>query len=336
MKKLIALTMAGIMSLGLIACSAPATQEAAAPAAAEESGEALQAVAGEDLTFVVIPKVVHAWCDEIHKGAEKQAAILSEQLGVQVTIDYRAPQAADIVEQNSVLEQAAATNPDGIAIDPVDFEGSRAIIEEIQSKGIPIVVFDSVAPADSGITNVGNDYSEQGQIAAEMLAERIGGKGKVAVMQGYPAAQNHTERYEAILATLAKYPDIEVIDGEIDNDSNEESRTQAAAVLAANPDLTGYINCDATGAGLAAAIEEAGRAGQVTFVGMDCLVEILDYMKSGVISATAATIPQMQGSMSVLMMWQAHCGAELPQFVDTGIARIDETNVDYWMDLLKN
>ena len=69
---------------------------------------------------------------------------------------------------------------------------------------------------------------------------------------------------------------------------------------------------------------------------MDNLIEILDYMKSGVISASAATIPQMQGSMSVLMLWQAHAGAELPQFVDTGVAQIDETNVDYYMEQLKS
>lgn len=326
MKKAIAIVLALVLALSLVACASSAQSQDAA-------GD--KTASGEALTFVIIPKVVHAWCDEIHKGAEKQAKVLSEQLGVQVNIDYRAPQAADIVEQNSVLEQAAATNPTGIAIDPVDFEGSRAIIEEIQAKGIPMVVFDSVAPADSGITNVGNDYTEQGQIAATMLAERLGGKGKVAVMQGYPAAQNHTERYEAIVATLSQYPDIEIIDGGIDNDSNEESRTQAAAVLAANPDLAGYINCDATGAGLAAAIEEAGRAGKVTFVCMDNLIEILDYMKSGVISASAATIPQMQGSMSVLMLWQAYAGAELPQFVDTGVAQIDETNVDYYMEQLK-
>lgn len=335
MKKAVAMFLTLTMCLGLAACgSTPAPSSSSDAAAASDATET--ASTGEDLTFVVIPKVVHAWCDEINKGAQKQADILSKQLGVNVTIDYRAPQAADVVEQNSVLEQAAATNPDGIAIDPVDFEGERAVIEEIQAKGIPVVVFDSVAPADTGITNVGNDYSEQGSVAAELLAEKLGGKGKVAVMQGYPAAQNHTERYEAILAKLAEYPDIQVIDGGIDNDSNEESRTQAAAVLAANPDLNGYINCDATTAGLAAAIEEAGKQDQVTFVGMDCLVEILDYVESGVVTATVATIPQMQGSMSVLMLWQAHCGAELPQFVDTGVATIDSTNVDFYMDQLKS
>ena len=45
----------------------------------------------EDMTFVVIPKCVHAWFDEVNKGAQKQADLLSAQLGVEVKVDYRAP-----------------------------------------------------------------------------------------------------------------------------------------------------------------------------------------------------------------------------------------------------
>ena len=150
-------------------------------------------------------------------------------------------------------------------------------------------------------------------------------------MQGFPSAPNHAERYQAHLDALKKYPNIEVIDGGIDNDNVEEAQSQAAAVLAANPDLKGYLNCDACGSGVAAAIEEAGKAGDVTFVAMDNLIEILDYVKSGTISATSSTIPQMQGSMAVLMMWQQSIGIEIPQKVDTGIAYIDETNIDEWI-----
>ena len=93
------------------------------------------------LTFVIVPKVVHAWFDEVNKGAQMQAKVLSQQLGVEVKIDYRAPQSADVAEQNAVLEQAAATRPTGIALDPLDYAGNKAVIEEIQKRGIPRVSF---------------------------------------------------------------------------------------------------------------------------------------------------------------------------------------------------
>lgn len=60
------------------------------------------------MTFVIIPKVVHAWFDEVNKGAVKQAELLSEMIGVNIEVDYRAPQKADVVEQNPVLELTSA------------------------------------------------------------------------------------------------------------------------------------------------------------------------------------------------------------------------------------
>jgi len=303
--------------------------------APSESGSIQTGGAKKDLTFVIVPKVVHPWFDEVNKGAQKQAEILSKQLGVKVNIEYRAPETADVAEQNRVLEQAAVTKPDGIAVDPLDYEGNKAVIDEIRKQGIPVVIFDAPAPEGSGLTSVGNDFAEQASVAAEKLAELIGYKGKVAVMQGVPTAPNHMERYQAHIATLSKYPDIEIIDGGIDNDSVQEAQSQAAAVLAANPDLVGYLNCDACATGIAAAIEEAGKVGQVKFVAMDNLIEILEYVKKGTITATSSTIPQMQGSMAVLMLWQASLGMDIPKVVDTGIAYIDQSNIDMWIEMVK-
>lgn len=301
---------------------------------ASSDSEGATKAAGKDLTFVIVPKCVHPWFDEVNKGAQLQAKVLSEQLGVNVKIDYRAPQTADVAEQNTVLEQAAATKPDGIALDPLDYEGNKAVIEEIQKQGIPVILFDAPAPEGSGLTSVGNDFAEQATIAADKLAELIGGKGKVAVMQGVPTAPNHAQRYQAHLDALAKYPGIQVVNGGIDNDSVEEAQSQAAAVLAANPDLKGYLNCDACATGIAAAVEEAGKKGQVTIVSMDNLIEILQYVKSGTITATSSTIPQMQGSMAVLMLWQKSLGMEIPKVVDTGIAYIDQSNIDEWIEMV--
>ena len=285
----------------------------------------------ENMTFVVVPKCVHAWFDEVNKGAQKEADLLSKQLGVEVKIDYRAPESAEVSAQNSTLEQAAATNPTAILLDPVDYVGSADIIKEIQGRDIPVILFDAPTPEGSGLTSVGNDFAEQARIAVEMLVEKMGTERKVEVMQGAPTAPSHAERYQPHLDALAKYPDIEVIDGGIDNDNVETAQSQAAAVLAANPDLTGYLNCDACGSGVAAAIEEKGMQGKVIFVAMDNLIEILDYVKTGTITATSSTLPQEQGMYAVLMAYQAAQGMPLPANVDTGIGRITSENIDEWI-----
>jgi ribose transport system substrate-binding protein len=237
-----------------------------------------------------------------------------------------------VVEQNAVLEKAAKSHPSGIAVDPVDVVGHMTAINRIRDQGIPVVLFDSPSP-DASFTSVGNNFAQQGIIAAERLVKLIGYAGKVAVMQGYPTAPNHKERYEAQMAVLAKYPSITVVDGGIDNDDIETARQQALAVLESHPDLSGYLCCDASGPiGIAAAIKKAGKAGKVKVVGMDGIKPILDAIKEGVIESSSATIPKMQGSMSVLMLWQASLGVQMPQAIDTGIDVITQENVDIYLD----
>jgi len=279
------------------------------------------------LRFIIVPKVAHPWFEEVTKGALAQAKILSRELGVEIVIDYMPPSVAGVAEQNAILEQATRGQPSGIAVDPVDAVGHMTAIKHIRDLGIPVVLFDSPSP-DPNITSIGNNYSQQGTIAAERLVKLIGRTGKVAVMQGYPTAPNHKERYESQMAVLRKYPDITVVDGGIDNDDIETARQQALAVLKLHPDLSGYLCCDASGPiGIANAIKEAGKIGRVKVVSMDGITPILNAIKEGVIDASSATIPRMQGSMSVLMLWQASLGIQTPQAIDTGIDVITQENV---------
>lgn len=284
-----------------------------------------------DLRFIIVPKVAHPWFEEVNQGARTQAAILGRELGVEIVIDYLPPAVAGAVEQQAMLERATSSRPDGIAVDPVDAVDHMQAIGRIRDQGIPVVLFDSPSP-DPGITSIGNDFSMQGQIAAERLVTLIGCAGKVAVMQGYPTAPNHKARYEAQMAILAKHPRITIVDGGIDNDDVETARQQASTVLQAHPDLSGYLCCDASGPiGIATAIKQAGKVGRVKVVGMDGIEPILAAIKEGVIDSSAATIPRMQGAMSVLMLWQASLGVSLPRVVDTGIDVITQENVDRYL-----
>ena len=318
MKKILALVLSLMMVIGLCACGS--------------SQAATTGGASEDMTFVIIPKCVHEWFDMVNDGAQIQAASLSEQLGVKVTVDYRAPSSADVTEQNTILEQAAATKPTGIAIDPVDYEGSKAVIEEIQAMGIPVMLFDAVVEG-SGLASTGNDFYEQATLEAEMLVKLLGGKGKVAVMHGVTTSATHIDRYNGHMDTLAKYPGIEVIDGGISQDDVQTAQQQAAAVIAANPDLKGYLRVDgAAPIGISAAIEEAGKVGEIIFVGCENMAGNMEYLKKGVITCGYSTDPHMQGSMAVLMLWQLSLGNEIPKFCDTGMIYLDENNVQEWID----
>ncbi|MHB1275177.1 MAG: substrate-binding domain-containing protein [Candidatus Humimicrobiaceae bacterium] len=308
-------------------------------AAAEAADTTATAVAGKELKIVHIPKVVHPWFDIVQKGAERMAKDLTEQTGTKVTVEYIAPPTADVAVQNGIIEQAAAKGATGIFIDPLDEQGNKQIFDEIRAKGVLITVYDCSPFAD--YTAVAASAEDSATYELTRLVSLIGEKGKVAVMQGFPTAPSHKQRYDVLIEGLKKYPNITVVDGGIDNDDMGTARQQAAATIAANPDLVGYLGCDAAfPVGVAQAIKEAGKVGQIQAVGIGEMVSILDYVKEGVLESTVYIAPDLQGAYSVLLHWMASMGyykqgVQIPKFIDIGCSYIDKTNVDEYLARFK-
>ena len=283
----------------------------------------------DSFRFVIVPKVVHPWFDAVNNGAKAAAKMLEEQTGAKVVIDYQAPQKADVVEQNQILERAIATKPDGIIVDLLDGKGNKAVLQEAVKRKIPVTVFDSVPPEGMELTSVGNDFCEQANIASERLVKLMGGKGEVAIMMGVPTAPNHAIRAECHEKTFAKYPDIKLVAKGIDNDDIETAQKQAAAIMQAHPNLGGWVACDAAGpVGIGQAIKEAGKVGKVIEVGLDDLPEMVQLIKDGVADSSSSTKPEMQGYWAVIAMWQNALGVKTPKYIDTGIAVITKENLD--------
>ncbi|MBS1180951.1 MAG: periplasmic binding and sugar binding domain of LacI family protein [Proteobacteria bacterium] len=283
----------------------------------------------DSFRFVIVPKVVHPWFDLVNDGAKHAAAVIEAQTGAKVTIEYSAPQQADVVQQNQILESTIATRPDGIAIDLLDPSGNRAPLEEAVEQGIQVSVFDSVPPEGMALTAIGNDFCEQAEIASERLVKLLNEEGEVAIMMGVPSAPNHAIRAECHKKVFEKYPKIKLVATGIDNDDIETAQKQAAAIMQANPNLKGWVACDAAGPiGVAQAITEAGKAGKITLVGLDNLPEMLQAIRDGVADSSSSTKPQMQGYWAVMTMWQKALGVETPKTIDTGIAVLTKDNID--------
>lgn len=304
-------------------------------AAAAMFAGALPAIAQDGTTtkdsyrFVIIPKVVHPWFDKVNDGAQMAAAAIEAQTGATVEIIYSAPQSADVVQQNQILESSIATRPDGIAIDLLDPAGNRASLEDAQAQEIPLTLFDSVPPEGMAIPYIGSDFCEQAKIASRRLVELLNEEGQVAIMMGVPSAPNHSIRAECHREVFAEYPGIEVVAEGIDNDDIQIAQQQAAAIMQAHPDLDGWVASDAAGpVGIGQAIVEAGKQGEVQLVGLDNLDEMLDLIRDGVADSSSASQPELQGYWSVLLLWQQATGAPVPDFIDTGNAFITQDNVD--------
>ncbi len=286
------------------------------PAQAQEEVPQLK----DEYRFVMIPILAQAWFDIVHDAAVTSAEQMSQQLGTKITIDYQAPSQADLVEQNSLLERAIATNPDGIAIDAIDVNASLPILKEAQSRGIPVVLFVSTAPQGSQLTYISNDFYDQGRILGEELLKRLGNKGKVAIMNGVPTNSAHADRYQALTDLFAKHPEVEIVETGFDYDDVQKAQTEASRILAAHPDLDGFAVVDAAGpVGVGLALREANRVGEVAFVGIDDVPQLQELMRDGVLDLSIATRPHLIGSWTTITLLLQNLGVTTPEWINTGI-----------------
>jgi ribose transport system substrate-binding protein len=271
--------------------------------------------------FVIISKVSHPWFEAVRSGAEQAAAMIQQQTGTAATVEYRAPERAEVGLQAAILEEAIRSRPSGISIDLLDAERLRPLLEQARRQGIALNVFDSEAPAGLPLTSIGTDFCKHARIASERLVQLLGGQGEVAIMQGVPTAPNHAIRARCHREVFARHPGIRVVASPIDNDSIALAEQQAAATMARYPQLRGWVVSDASGGiGVGRAIQALGRKGRVQVVALDDVRELLQLIDGGVVQSTAASKPRAQGYWSVLTLWQERLAAPPIERIDTGIA----------------
>jgi ribose transport system substrate-binding protein len=288
---------------------------AGAPHAASQR-DLIRPVEGK-VTFVFVPKLVHPWYEAVQDGAAYAVDELKRR-GVEVEIVWDAPPQADVDDQNRRIETNIGRKPDGLAVSCLDPGTNSQILDEAVKAGVEVLTFDT-ACADR-FDFVGHRRNEQdGYDLGKLLAEKLGGKGKVGILSGSLTAPNHVERVKGFKQAMAENPGIQVVFEQPDNDSLEEAVTLTENALQANPDLAGIFGSNASNpVGAARAITNAGKAGKVLVVGMDDLPDTLQFIKDGAILATKAQRQWEIGYWSVMYMVARKQGHTVPHEHPTG------------------
>lgn len=156
-------------------------------------------------------------------------------------------------------------------------------ITKLGKEGFPVVTW-HVLPPEGTVAGlkaaVGEDIANAGQNAAIAIGEKLGGKGTVAVTQG---ASNDTENAmsASFRKTMAeKYPDIKVLDTQMEGFEPSAAEGKAVAILQGNPDVNAAFGT--TGNSIQTWSGAARKAGRdVVIIGMDYIRQNLDLVKSG-------------------------------------------------------
>ncbi len=78
-----------------------------------------------------------------------------------------------------MVQAALAKNPAAICLAALDSQALIPLLEEAQAKGIPVVGFDSGVDSDIPVTTATTDNVAAAALAADKMAELIGGEGKL-------------------------------------------------------------------------------------------------------------------------------------------------------------
>ena len=213
-------------------------------------------------------------------------------------------------------------------------------IDRAVEAGIPIACLTGDVPGSARSTFFGINGFNAGREGGELLAQVIGGKGKV-ILGTFPAPSvlQRVEGYKSIFAE--KYPDIEVVDVVNDKADPAYAPTAYLQAIQANPDIVGIGGTDGdSGKGAAIAVNEAGRAGEIKIVAMDRNDDMLPYIEDGTIHGAVAQKSYIEAFLAVQMLhwqntdrlnvvpdWKAAGINPLPESVDTGVMMITKDNV---------
>lgn len=156
-------------------------------------------------------------------------------------------------------------------------------ISKLGAEGFPVVTW-HVLPAEGTVPGLkaatGEDIVNAGTNAAIAIGEKLGGTGTVALTQG---ASNDTENVmaEAFRKTIAeKYPNIKVLDTQMEGFEPSAAEAKAVAILQGNPDVNAAFGT--TGNSIQTWSGAARKAGRdVVIIGMDYIRQNLDLVKSG-------------------------------------------------------
>jgi ribose transport system substrate-binding protein len=283
----------------------------------------------ETYDFVFIPKVVHPWYEAVEAGA-KQAAEEFKAQGITINISFDAPAQADVVEHAQKIESVVSRKPDVIAVAVLDEASDAAVIDDAINAGVKIITFDTDAPNSKRLMYVGHDKNEaDGATLAKLLAEKMNYEGEVAILAGSLSAPNHSQRVAGFKKEMENYPNIKIVAEQADDDDLEKAVSLAENILQAHPNVKGFFGSNASNPiGIARAVKDSGKAGDVFIVGMDDLPETIQFIEEGVITATVVQNVSDIGYNAVKYMVDIMQGKEVPDEHPTGAYVVTKDNLD--------
>jgi rhamnose transport system substrate-binding protein len=225
------------------------------------------------------------------------------------------PSEASASSQVSYINTLTQQGADVIVTSANDPNAICSALDQARSGGANVVTFDSdTAPEcrDAFISQATAEGIAQTQV--DLMADQIGGSGKVAILSATANATNQNAWIEIMKSYAAdKYPDMEIVTTAYGDDEDEKSFQETQGLLQSNPDLKGIISPTTVGISAAARyLSGSEYKGNVALTGLGTPNQMREFVKDGTVTAFALWNPADLGYLA------AYAGAALSAGQITG------------------
>ena len=216
----------------------------------------------------------------------KEMGIKIETLDAEDSSETQAQQVEDLILKEVDL----------MIINPVDSDAIGTSIMACNDADIPVITVSRMANSGEVVQHLDIDNYEAGKLVAEQMIKDLGGKGKVAVLEGIPGASSTNERQSGFEETLKKEaPDMEIVTSLTANYNREEGASVTEDILQSNPELVAiYGHNDDMALGAVRSVEAAGKLENIKIYGIDAVEDALTAVENGEMAATVQQQPDIQ------------------------------------------
>jgi ribose transport system substrate-binding protein len=188
----------------------------------------------------------------------------------------------DVSTQASQVDSLINQGVKAIIVVPAQADSLGPQVSSAKAKNIPLLAVNAALQSTDLAGNVQPDDVAAGAQEMQMMADKLGGRGNIVILQGPLGGSGEINRGKGIDQVLAKYADIRVLAKDTANWKRDEAVNKTKNWISSfGPQIDGVVSeNDDMGLGALQALKEAGRPG-VPIVGIDGIEDGLNAVKSG-------------------------------------------------------
>ncbi|MHC4212976.1 MAG: sugar ABC transporter substrate-binding protein [Planctomycetota bacterium] len=264
----------------------------------------------------------HPYWQNMRLGAEDEG----KKLGVEVTV-LNARE--DPVLQIEQIKEVIAKRVDIVCLTPMKKEPLVRGVEMLNEAGIPVIIVNrEIGEGCSYLCFVGTDTYSGAVTSAKIMAEAMGGKGRIVEFHQHLGSGPELARSKALRDVLKGYPEIESVARIGHQGERDVVKSQMQTLLQKFPDIGGvYAHGDNFAIASAQVCRSAGRS-DIKIVGMGGSQEAIEAIKEGLITGTSYQQPEQEGRRAVALAVKYLDGETLEQAYPIECPPITKENAD--------